>query len=193
MLAVRRRASLPYSPVVGASVAGPLVSVLAVVLVVAGAGKLRSPAAAAEALRSAGLPWGALPARLVGSAEAAVGALVLVAPSRPALTLMAALYAVLGAFALRLLLAAEPASSCGCFGADAPPSSVHAAFDACAAVVAGVAAAGPPPGLPELAARAPLPGIALVAGCCAAAYAVTLVLGRLPEAMAAYRPRGSAA
>ena len=34
---------------------------------------------------------------------------------------MAALYAVLGCFALRLLLAAEPAASCGCFGADAPP------------------------------------------------------------------------
>jgi uncharacterized membrane protein YphA (DoxX/SURF4 family) len=179
--------------VVGASVAGPLVSVLAVVLMVAGAGKLRSPAAAADALRSAGLPAGAIPARLAGAAEAAIGALVLVAPSRPSLALMAVLYAVLGAFALRLLRAAEPAASCGCFGADAPPSPLHAAFDAGAAIVAALAAIGPPPGLPELAARAPLPGVALVAGCCAAAYAVTLVLGRLPEAMAAYRPRGSAA
>jgi hypothetical protein len=179
--------------VVGASVAGPLVSVLAVVLMVAGAGKLRVPAAAADALRSAGLPAGAVPARLVGTAEAAIGTLVLLAPSRPSLALMAALYAILGAFALRLLLAAEPAASCGCFGADAPPSPLHAAFDAGAAVAAAVAAVGPPPGLPELAARAPLPGIALVAGCCAAAYAVTLVLGRLPEAIAAYRPRRSAA
>jgi uncharacterized membrane protein YphA (DoxX/SURF4 family) len=179
--------------VVGASVAGPLVSVLAVVLVVAGAGKLRSPAAAADALRSAGLPSGTLPARLAGTAEAAIGALALVAPSRPALALMAALYAVLGAFAVRLLRAAGPAASCGCFGADAPPSPLHAVFDAAAAVVAAAAATGPPPGLPEMAARAALPGIALVAGCLGAAYAVTLVLGRLPEAMAAYRPRGSAA
>ena len=178
---------------VGASVAGPLVSVLAAVLVVAGAGKLRSPAAAADALRSAGLPAGALPARLAGTAEVAIGVLVLAVPSRPALALMAGLYAVLGAFALRLLRAAEPAASCGCFGADAPPSALHPAFDACAAVAAAAAAIDPPPGLPELAARAPLPGIALVAGCCAAAYAVTLVLGRLPEAMAAYRPRRSAA
>jgi len=179
--------------VVGASVAGPLVSVLAVVLVVAGGGKLRSPAAAADALRSAGLPSGALPARLVGTAEAAIGLVVLVAPSRPALLLMAALYAVLGAFALRLLLAAEPAASCGCFGADAPPSPLHAAFDAGAALVALGAAFDPPPGLPELAARAPLAGVALVAGCFAAAHAVTLVLGRLPEALAAYRPRRGAA
>lgn len=178
---------------VGASVAGPLVSVLAVVLVVAGGGKLRSPAAAADALRSAGLPAGALAARLVGTAEVAIGLLVLVAPSRPALALMAALYAVLGAFALRLLLAAEPVASCGCFGADAPPSPLHAAFDAGAALVAVAAALDPPPGLPQLAAPAPLPGVALLAGCCAAAYAVTLVLGRLPEALAAYRPRRSGA
>jgi len=179
--------------VVGASVAGPLVSVLAVVLVVAGGGKLRSPAAAADALRSAGLPAGALPARLVGAAEAAIGLLVLVVPARPALVLMAGLYAVLGAFALRLVLAAEPVASCGCFGADAPPSPLHAAFDAAAALVALTAAVEPPPGLPELAARAPLPGVALVAGCVAAAYAATLVLGRLPEAVAAYRPRRSGA
>jgi uncharacterized membrane protein YphA (DoxX/SURF4 family) len=178
--------------VVGASVAGPLVSVLAAVLVVAGAGKLRAPAAAADALRSAGLPAGTIPARLVGAAEAVIGILVLVAPSRPALALTAALYAVLAAFALRLLLAAEPAASCGCFGADAPPSPLHAAFDVAAAVIAAAAAFGPPPGLPQMAARAPLPGIALVAGCAAAAYAVTLVLGRLPEALAAYRPGGAA-
>lgn len=178
---------------VGASVAGPLVSVLAVVLVVAGAGKLRAPAAAADALRSAGLPAGALPARLVGAAEAGTGVLVLAAPSRPALVLMAALYAVLGVFALRLLLAAEPAESCGCFGADAPPSPLHAAFDAGAVVVALAAAIDPPPGLPELAARAPVAGVTLVAGCCAAAYGVTLVLGHLPQAAAAYRPRRSAA
>lgn len=177
---------------VGASVAGPLVSVLAAVLVMAGAGKLRAPAAAADALRSAGLPAGATPARLVGATEAGIGAVVLVAPSRPALGLTAALYAALAAFALRLLRAPEPAASCGCFGADAPPSPLHAAFDAVAAVVAAAAALGPPPGLPELAARAPLPGVALVAGCGAAAYAVTLVLGRLPEAVAAYRPRGAA-
>jgi methylamine utilization protein MauE len=178
--------------VVGASVAGPLVSVLAAVLVVAGAGKLRAPAAAAAALRSAGLPAGAVPARLVGTAETVLGVVVLVAPTRPALGLMAALYAALAAFAARLLLASEPAASCGCFGADAPPSPLHAAFDAAAAVVAAAAASGPPPGLAELAARAPLPGIALVTGCGAAAYAVTLVLGRLPAAAAAYRPRGAA-
>ena len=174
--------------VVGASVAAPLVSVLAAVLVVAGLGKLRFPAAAADAMRSAGLPSGALPARLVGAVEAGVGALVLAAPSRLSLAAMAALYALLLCFAVRLLRGAEAAASCGCFGADAPPSPLHAGFDAVAAAVAALAAADPPPGLAELAARAPVAGIGLVAGCCACAYGVSLALRHLPQAVTAYRP-----
>lgn len=179
--------------VVGASVTVPLVSVLAAVLVVAGLGKLRAPAAAADAMRAAGVPAGPGPARLAGGLEAAVGVAVLAVPSRPALVAMAALYAVLAAVALRLLRAAVPAASCGCFGADAPPSRLHAWFDAAAVLVAAAVAVSPPPGIATLAARAPLAGVGLVAGCAAAAYAVSLVLSHLPEVATAYRPgRGAA-
>jgi Methylamine utilisation protein MauE len=179
--------------VVGASVAVPLVSVPAAVLVVAGVGKLRAPAAAAEALRGAGLPSGWGRARAVGAVEAAVGAFALAAPSPPVLVLAAALYAALAAFAVRLLRSAAPVASCGCFGADAPPSRLHAGFDVAGAAILGLAALSPPAGVPALAARAPLAGVGLVAGCAAAAYAVTLVLGHLPQAAAAYRPRREAA
>jgi uncharacterized protein YjeT (DUF2065 family) len=179
--------------VVGTSVTAPLVSVLAAVLVVAGLGKLRAPAAAADALRSAGLPSGALPARLAGLAEVSVGALVLALPSRPALAVMAALYAILAGFAVRLLQTTAPVASCGCFGADAPPSRLHAGFDVAAAAIAALAVASPPPGLPELAAHSPLAGVGLVAGCCASAYAVSLVLTHLPQAASAYRPGPGAA
>lgn len=187
------RALATLQPVVGASVTAPLVSVLAAVLVVAGLGKLRAPAAAADALRAVGMPTGALAARLVGLAEASVGVLVLVAPSRASLGAMAALYAILGWFAVRLLRTAAPVASCGCFGADAPPSPLHAGFDGAAAVLAALAAASPPPGLAELAARTPAAGVALVAGCCASAYAVSLVLSHLPQAASAYRPGRRAA
>jgi Methylamine utilisation protein MauE len=179
--------------VVGASVAAPLVSVPAAVLVVAGVAKLRSPAAAGEALRAAGLPSGSVPARVVGAAEAAAGAAVLAAPSRPALVLAAALYAALAWFAMRLLRPAAEAASCGCFGADAPPSRVHVLFDAGAALLLAAAALAPPPGIPALAGRAPLAGAGLVVACATAAYAVTLVLAHLPAAAAAYRPRREAA
>jgi hypothetical protein len=179
--------------VVGASVTAPLVSVLAAVLLVAGLGKLRAPAAAADAMRAAGVPAGPGPARLAGLLEAAVGTAVLAAPSRPALLAMAALYLVLAGVAVRLLRAAVPAASCGCFGADAPPSRLHAWFDAAAALVAAAAATRPPPGIATLAASAPLAGVGLVAGCGAAAYAVSLVLRHLPEVATAYRPGREAA
>jgi uncharacterized membrane protein YphA (DoxX/SURF4 family) len=178
--------------VVGASVAAPLVSVPAAVLVVAGVAKLRAPASAAAALHAAGLPSGRLPARAVGAVEMVAGATVLVAPSRPALALAAALYAALAWFAVRLLRAAG-VTSCGCFGADAPPSRVHVLFDAVAALLMAAAALSPPPAVPALAVRAPLAGIGLVVACAAAAYAVTLVLSHLPQAVAAYRPAREAA
>jgi len=173
--------------VVGASVIAPLAAVLAAVLVVAGVGKLRAPAAAADAMRAAGLPSGVVPARLVGAAEAGVGALVLAVPSRPVLVAMAVVYALLGCFAVRLLHAAQPVVSCGCFGADAPPSPLHAGFDAVAAALSALAALAPPPGVAALAARAPMAGVGLVVGCCACAYAVSLALRHLPQAATAYR------
>jgi Methylamine utilisation protein MauE len=178
--------------VVGASVAAPLVSVPAAVLVVAGVAKLRAPASAAAALRAAGLPSGRPLARAVGAAEVAAGTAALAVPSRPALALAAALYAALACVAVRLLRAADLAS-CGCFGVDAPPSRVHVLFDAGAALVLAAAALSPPPAVAALAVRAPLAGVGLVVACAAAAYAVTLVLAHLPQAVAAYRPaRGQA-
>ena len=178
---------------VGASEAAPLVSVPAAVLVVAGVAKLRAPAAAASALRSAGLPAGRGPARAVGAVEVLVGAAALALPSRPALALAAALYAALAWFAVRLLRSPAAVESCGCFGGDAPPSRVHALYDAGAALLMALAALSPPPGVAELAARAPFAGIGLVVACATAAYAVTLALGQLPAAVAAYRPPGEAA
>ncbi len=177
---------------VGASVAAPLVSVPAAVLVVAGVAKLRAPASAGDALRAAGLPPGRVPARVVGAAELMAGAAVLVAPSRPALALAAALYAALACVAVRLLRASVVAS-CGCFGAAAPPSRVHVLFDVGAALLMAGAALSPPPAVLALAVRAPLAGVGLVVACAAAAYAVTLVLAHLPQAVAAYRPPREAA
>jgi len=174
--------------VIEASVTAPLVWVPAAVLLVAGAGKLHAPAAAADAMRSAGLPSGTIPARLVGAAEVAVGAAALAVPSAASLGAMALAYALLAGFAVRLLRSSVPVASCGCFGADAPPSRLHAGFDAAAAVAAAALAFAPPPGLPGQAAGAPLAGVGLVVGCLTAAYAVSLVLRHLPQAAGAYRP-----
>jgi hypothetical protein len=179
--------------VVGASVTAPLVFVPAAVLVVAGIGKLRAPTAASDALRAGGLPSGRRAARLVGVAEAGVGVWAIATPAHASLAAAAALYAILAWFAVRLLRAPVAVASCGCFGADAPPSALHAGFDVAAALALALAAVRPPPGIAGLATAAPVAGVGLVAGCCAAAYAVTLVLAHLPAAVAAYRPQRGAA
>jgi hypothetical protein len=120
--------------------------------------------------------------------ELSVGVAALVAPTTASLAAMAVLYALLAIVAVRLVRSSAPAASCGCFGADAPPSRLHAAFDAGAAVVAAVLALAPPPGLPGEAANAPIAGVGLVVGCATAAYAVSLALRHLPQAATAYRP-----
>ena len=92
--AARRRAAdvsrYPFAPWVDASVTAPLVSVLAAVLVVAGLGKLRAPAAAADAMRAAGLPSGAVGRGSWVRPRLGIGALALVAPSRASLGALAA-------------------------------------------------------------------------------------------------------
>jgi Methylamine utilisation protein MauE len=178
--------------VVDASVTAPLVWVPAAVLVVAGLGKIGAPAAAVEAMRAAGLPAGVTAARAVGAVEAGLGLLALAAPSARVLILTAALYALLAAFAVRLLRAGDGVASCGCFGADGPPSRLHAGFDVLAALALAASAAAPPPGLLGLAVRAPVAGAGLAAGCWGCAYAVSLALRHLPAAAGAYRPRRAA-
>ena len=180
--------------VVGTSVTVPLVSVLAAVLVVAGLGKLRAPAAAADAMRAAGVPAGPGPARLAGGLEVAVGIAVLAAPSRPAL---AGHGGALRGPRLRRRAAAARSGAGRVVRVlrrrRARPRRLHAWFDAGAALVAAAIAVSPPPGIATQAARAPLAGVGLVAGCAAAAYAVSLVLRHLPEVATAYRPGQEAA
>ena len=166
----------------------PLAALPAAMLGAAGAGKLVSPAAAAAALRSAGLPAGPAFARTAGAVELTAGAAALVAPSRPSLLAVAAVYVVLAGVAVRLLRAGEAVTSCGCFGDAGPPTRLHVGVDVACAAVTAAAAVAPPPGLATLAAGAPLAGTGLAVGAAACVYALTLVLRLLPAAATAYRP-----
>lgn len=172
---------------------GVFVLAAALLLVAAGAAKVRAPGAAAAMLRRAA-PW--LPrvlrqpaaVRLGGAAEAAVGAAAVVTGGRIALVLLAACYAAFAAVALRLI-AVGAGASCGCFGgADSPAGPAHVVLDvlATAAAVAGVVA---PPGL--FGGRfdgAVLPGLIGIAQAALLAYVGFLSITALP-ALAADRRR----
>lgn len=138
----------------------------AVLMVAAGAIKLRSPRAGADALRSARLP---LPpglrsaaVRAAGAVEVAVGAAVLLVGGPVPAGALALLYLAAAALVVRLR-AVAPRAGCGCFGAASEPvGRTHVVVDlglACAALWgawAGVAPAwshvgsGPAGGLPML-------------------------------------------
>ena len=113
--------------------------VVALVLVVAGVGKLADPARTGGAMAALGLPAPRFGARVVGAWEVVLGGAALMAPRGGVGTIVAALvaatYLVLAlvvAVAIRRGLA-----DCGCIGVRASaPSSLHVALNVGSALVA---------------------------------------------------------
>ncbi len=117
----------------------------AVLLVVSGAPKVRDPQPLANALRSAGLPSSRALARGAAGAEVVVGLGALAVPSRAGGMAVAVAYAAFTAFVVLALVRGGVLESCGCFGkADTPPSVLHAAVTALAALAGAGVALWPP-------------------------------------------------
>jgi hypothetical protein len=130
-----------------------------------------------NALRAAGLPASAAAVRVLGIGELGLAGVVLLAPSRAAVALLAAAYLAFAGFVAVLRRRGSPLSSCGCFGKpDTPATTTHivivsmiagvmalAATTTGAASVTEVVVAGPWAGLPLLAAVAVTAGLAWAA------------------------------
>jgi hypothetical protein len=173
-------------------VVAALAGAAAVLLVVAGAAKLRTPGPAAVML--VGL-WPALRplrrarrvARLAGTVELATGLAVLAGGGRAALTLLAGCYLVLAAVAVRLLTRDERVP-CGCFGAaDGAVGAGHVAVDLAAFAVAVWGVARAPSGLATLFDAGPLTGITATGQAVLLAALGYLVITALPALTAARR------
>ena len=108
----------------------------ALLLIAAGAPKVRNPAETLRSARETGLPVSAAIVRLFGAAEVAVGlAAVLLGGPVPAL-LVGASYLGFAVFVARGLVRKD-LTSCGCFsGDDSPPSVLHVVLDTALAVSA---------------------------------------------------------
>jgi hypothetical protein len=162
------------------ALAGPFLA-SASLLVVAGAGKLRSPLALARALRLAGLPVTVPVVRAAAALEVLVGAAAIALGSAPAAAAVAASYAVFTGFVLLGLRRGGVLSSCGCFGAaDTPPTWMHVAVTGAAALVAAAVALRPIGPLPPLLAGSPGLGVPLLATTAAVAVTAYVVLAVLP-------------
>lgn len=131
-----------------------LLAAAAVFLAAAGLAKLVRPAVTAAALGAARIP--ALSARaapkivrLVGFAEIAIGAGVVLVGGPLAAALLAAAFAALAAASWRLVQVA-PGQSCGCFGAAAGAASHwHTAVNAACAVIGSLAVVRSEPSVVE--------------------------------------------
>lgn len=163
----------------------PPATIGALLLVFAGAAKLRAPGSAARTLRRVGLPGSDGAARGAGALETLVGASVLGLPGRSTFGLLGLTYALLAVVAAASVLRGGLAADCGCFGeADGRAGRGHllanALFASVAAVLAYVSPQSPD-GLPL-----GLPTLAFAAGIWSGAVLVRALLTLFPSAWGAY-------
>jgi hypothetical protein len=154
-------------------------------LLVSGGAKLHEPAAAAAALRRAGLPALPVAVRVAAVVELVVGAACLVRPAvgAPAVGALYLLFAVVTAVELR-----RGAGSCGCLGAvEVPPSPVQLALNLVLAGVALAASAAPPPGVASLLRLEVFGGAVVLAAAGVATFLCASVLVHAHPALIAYR------
>jgi hypothetical protein len=159
-------------------------AVAALVLVVAGAAKLRAPAPAVGALRELGLPTAQPAIRAFAGFEIALGVWALASPGGVAAIALACVYAV---FSVLALLLASRRAACGCFGEeDFPASRLQALISAVIAATSAAAAVWPPHGILDR----PAGQVAVLAlGIAASAYATIVAYTLLPAAWSAWSAR----
>ncbi len=153
----------------------------AILLLVAGVPKVLDPGPTSRAAQQAGLPSSAVLVRLLGVAEAVVGAAaLLVAGPVPAMGVALA-YLGFAAVVTRALVRGD-VDSCGCFnGEDSPPSALHVALDLGLAAAAVAVALGPAASWPGLAADEPAATLVAALLALTVAGLVYVVMARLPR------------
>jgi hypothetical protein len=124
----------------------------ALLLLVAGAGKVVDPSRTAGALRAVGWPSSPWLVRVGAAFEVALGAGTVVVGGPVLAALVATSYLGFAWFVMTALQAGTPLATCGCIGqADTPPSPRHVGVDAALAVGALGAAVADAPALGEAA------------------------------------------
>lgn len=163
--------------------------VVAGLLAVAGAAKLRAPGGAVRALLSARLPASAGLVRALGALEVGVGTGALVAP-RPLAPAVAALYAGFVALVGAALAGRIPLASCGCLGErDVRPGRFHLVLNLLATASALLVVLTPVGGWGAFLAAQPWSAVPLAALVALGVAVLHVALAHLPEAMGAYRPQ----
>jgi len=167
--------------------AGPF-AIAALLLAVAGAMKVASPADTANALRGAGLPASPRLVRAGGAIEALGGAYAFIEGDLIGAVLVALSYVLFAAFVAFALACDLPISTCGCFGkTDTPPSRVHLVFNLAAVIAAVTIAIDPSAGIADAVGSQPLSGVPFVMLVVIGTGLSLLTLSALPRVLASVR------
>ena len=170
-----------------------LIAAAAVLLVVAGAAKLRTPGPAARMLvgltpRLRPLRRARTLARAAGTVELGTGLAVLAVGGRAAAVALCGCYLVLTVVAVRLALGDESAP-CGCFGAaDGAVGPAHIVLDLAALGVGVAALVHPVGGVADLFGDGAVTGLTVVAQAALLAALAYLSITALPALTATRRP-----
>lgn len=167
-----------------------VLGVAAVLLVVAGATKLRDPSPTGAALAAVAATPSPGAVRAIGAGEVVLGAAALLTANAAAAMAVTVAYVAFAAFVVVALGRDVP--SCGCFGtAGGRPAPHHLVVDLLLAAAAAAAALTGARSLPDLAADRPLTLVAVAAGAILAYGALTI--GRRDGAPAPAAGAGRAA
>lgn len=167
----------------------PAVAVGGLLLIVSGVAKIRDPNSALAGLGRAGAAARAAAGmRVAGTAEAALGLVVLVAPTRPTTAALAGAYCLFAAV-VEWQRRQPGVTSCGCLGRrSAPPSIVHTALNLGLAAAAGVAAwLGGVSSLASAWSDSPAMTVVAAAAILAATALAAAVITDLPQLLSSYR------
>jgi uncharacterized membrane protein YphA (DoxX/SURF4 family) len=161
--------------------------VAGLVLCVAGAAKLRSPAAATRALAALGLPARAALVRAFSVCELVLGLWCVADPGPLTAGLMACLYAL---FAALTFVLARRRASCGCFGdGEVPASSGQSILSGALSLVALAGMLSVPHSLHWVLQRPPIDAAILIIGIAGSVYGIVLAYTEAPLAWRAWSAR----
>ena len=157
--------------------------VFALLLVVAGSGKIARPAGTGAALQVVRLPSDARLVRALGAGEVGLGAAVLALGGPVPAVLLALTYTGFAVFAERQR---RHGGACGCFGTTTTPATaLHVWLNLAAAAVATGTAVAPGASLPAVVAADPPQGLLIALVLAVATGVLRLLLTAVPDLHAA--------
>lgn len=157
--------------------------VFALLLAVAGSGKITRPAGTGAALQLVRLPSDRRLVRVLGAAEVGLGAAVLALGAAVPAVLLALTYA---GFAVFAELQRRRGGACGCFGSPTTPATaLHVWLNVTAATAAAGAAIAPGTSLPAVIAADPGQGLVVALLLAVATGVLRLLLTAVPDLHAA--------